>query len=101
VAASVIFLALPPFLYVFAFLLSDFIRIFDKVGWESRPFIYLQIETIFIYLIYTFSSLLFALNFLKKNNSHLTKTGIMAICMSLLFFWLGILLNIIGATTQH
>ncbi len=84
----------------FCSLLSDIIRIFGKEGWTGRPFIYIQVETIVIYLVYTFSSLYFSFEVTKKHNNNITKASTIAIFLSLLFFWLSFLFNIARATIQ-
>ncbi len=100
VTMAVSVLAIPPFIYIFALLLSDIIRIFGKEGWTGRPFIYIQVETIVIYLVYTFSSLYFSFEVTKKHNNNITKASTIAIFLSLLFFWLSFLFNIARATIQ-
>lgn len=94
----VLAIAIPPFLYVFLILLSDFLRIINKFAWDDRPFIYIQINTIIAYLIYIFSALDFSLEIEKRISNNITKAGILAMCMSLFLFWLGFLFGIIGTT---
>lgn len=95
----VLVLSIPSFLYIFVDLLNDSLRVYNKISWIERPFIFVKNETVVIYVLYTSFVVFFSYEVLKENRNNFAKISLIAAGLSLLLFWFGLLFNAIGITT--
>ncbi len=97
--AFLIFLSLPIIYYTLE-LVFDFLIITLKVGW-SPPSLFISLEGILIYIIYTLPVTFGLILAWQSNRSKIV--GIFAVVIStmLLFYWIGLLTHSIGVTLPN
>ena len=85
--------------YVFLLLLPDAVRLLIKQGWNNRPVIFLNIESVITYIIFALFSLLLSYEFFKNSPNYITTLGFSTLAASLLFYWLFFLLHIAAVSS--
>jgi len=98
-AFSSFLLALLSGAYVFILLLPDVVRLMTKQGWDDRPLIFFNIESVITYIVFALCSLIFSYEIYKKSKTNITTSSFLVLSFSLLFYWLLFLFNI-GAVSS-